>query len=456
MKFESKPIKEHEEVPLADGGDLENLVEYFKNRTARREGSHSSGSGCYVVCVGDWSEDYSRNAQLAEIVGLVGAQGGRVVGSETVKQRQPDPATVLRSGKAKAAAERAAGLGANMLIVDAECKPSQLRNLEDLAGMPVCDREGVILNVFLRHAKTQTARIQVEIAHLSYLKPLICGLGVDMDQQAGGIMGGRGPGETASELLARRLDKRLAELRKSLRRVQVAGEAQRRRRDQCKRIALVGYTNAGKTTLMNHLASTELLAQDMPFVTLDTTVRCLTRHGGDVLLSDTVGFIRRLPDRLLASFETTLAELREATLIVPVVDASDPEWEMHLETTHKMLVSLGAEEIPRYYLFSKADRLAALPNQEVMDTVAGGYDYQFISNQDKDAISELKETLVGRARADLKRAKVYVPYEASKAMEIVYRSCRVMETETKPNGLLFTLEAESYVIDQIESQRAEL
>ena len=180
MKFESKPIKEHEEVPLADGGDLENLVEHFKNRTARREGSHSSGGGCYVVCVGDWSEDYSRDAQLAEIIGLVGAQGGRVVGSETVKQRQPDPATVLRSGKAKAAAERAAGLGANMLIVDAECKPSQLRNLEDLAGMPVCDREGVILNVFLRHAKTQTARIQVEIAHLSYLKPLICGLGVDL------------------------------------------------------------------------------------------------------------------------------------------------------------------------------------------------------------------------------------------------------------------------------------
>jgi len=455
MKFESKPIKEHDEVPLADDGELENLVEQFKNRTARREGSHSSKGGCYVVCVGDWSEDYSRDAQLAEINGLVGAQGDRVVGSETIKQRQSDPATVLRSGKAKAAAERAVRLGANMLIVDAELKPSQIRNLEDLAGMPVCDREGVILNVFLRHAKTQTARILVEIAHLSYLKPLICGLGVDMDQQAGGIMGGRGPGETASELLARRLDKRLAELKKTLRRVQVSGEAQRRRRDQSKRIALVGYTNAGKTTLMNNLASTELLAQDMPFVTLDTTVRCLTRHGGDVLLSDTVGFIRRLPDRLLASFETTLAELREATLIVPVVDASDPEWKMHLETTHKMLVTLGAEEIPRYYVFSKADRLATLPSKELMDGVSLGHDYQFFSNHDNEAIDELKETLLGRARADLRRTKVYVPYHASKAIEIVHRSCRVIETETKPNGLLFSLEAEPYVIDQIKRQRAE-
>ena len=455
MKFESKPVKEHNEVPLADDGELENLVEHFKNRTARREGSQSSKGGCYVVCVGDWSEDYSRDAQLAEIIGLVGAQGDRVVGSETIKQRHSDPATVLRSGKAKAAAERAVRLGANMLIVDAELKPSQIRNLEDLAGMPVCDREGVILNVFLRHAKTQTARIQVEIAHLSYLKPLICGLGVDMDQQAGGIMGGRVPGETASELFARRLDKRLAELRKALRRVQVAGEAQRRRRDKSRRIALVGYTNAGKTTLMNNLASTELLAQDMPFVTLDTTVRCLTRHGGDVLLSDTVGFIRRLPKRLLASFETTLAELREATLIVPVVDASDPEWEMHLETTHKMLATLGAEEIPRYYVFSKADRIASLPSKEVMDRVSSGHDYQFISNHDKDAISELKETLLGRARADLRRTKVYVPYHASKAMEIVHRSCRVMETETKPNGLLFRLEAEPYVIDEVKRLGAE-
>lgn len=455
MKFESKPIEEHEEVPLADDGELEKLVQHFTSRSDRPAGGRGSGNDCYVVCVGDWSADYSRDAQLAEIIGLTQAQGDRVVGSETVKARQLDPATVLHSGKAKAAADRAAGLGANMLIVDAELKPSQIRNLEDLAGIPVCDREGVILNVFLRHARTQAARIQVEIAHLSYLKPLICGLGVDMDQQAGGIMGGRGLGETASELLARRLDKRLAELKKALRRVQVAGEAQRKGRGQCKRIALVGYTNAGKTTLMNNLASTELVARDMPFVTLDTTVRCLTRHGGDILLSDTVGFIRRLPKRLLASFETTLAELREANLIVPVVDASDPEWEMHLATTHKMLTSLGAEEIPRYYVFSKADRPAAFPTGEVMETIAPGFEYRFISNRDKSAVDELKEILIERARADLRRAKVYVPYHASPALKIVYRSCRVMETETKPNGLLFTLEAEPYVIDQIERRRAE-
>ena len=450
MRFESKPIDEHVEVPLADDGELDNLVERFTQRRARPKVSHSLGNDCYAVCVGDWSADYSRDAQLAEIVGLTKAQGDRVVGSETVYQRHIDPATVLSSGKAKAAADRAVGLGANMLIVDAELKPSQIRNLEDLAGIPVCDREGVILNVFLRHAKTQTARIQVEIAHLSYLKPLICGLGIDMDQQAGGIMGGRGPGETASELLARRLDKRLAELKKALVRVQGAGEAQRKGRNQCKRIALVGYTNAGKTSLMNNLASTELVAEDMPFVTLDTTVRCLTRHGGDILLSDTVGFIRRMPKRLLASFETTLAELREANLIVPVVDVSDAEWEMHLATTHQMLSTLGAEAIPRYYVFTKADRLTALPTDEVIRKIAQGHDYRLISNRDKGAVGELKEILIRCVRSELKRAQVYVPYHASTALEIVYRSCRVMETQTKPNGLLFSLEAEPYVMDQIE------
>ena len=455
MRFESKPVREHEEVPLADHGDLESLVEHWKSRARRHQGNRSSRNDCYVVCVGDWSEDYSRGAQLAEIVGLVGARGDRVVGSESVYQKRAAPETVLRSGKARAAVERAVRLGANMLVVDAELKPSQVRNLEDLAGMPVCDREGVILNVFLRHAKTQTARIQVEIAHLSYLKPMICGLGLEMDQQAGGIMVGRGPGETASELLARRLDKRLAELKKALKRVQIAGESQRRGRKQCKRIALVGYTNAGKTTLMNGLASTELLAQDMPFVTLDTTVRCLTRHGGEVLLSDTVGFIRRLPQRLLASFETTLAELREATLIVPVIDASDPEWEMHLETTHKMLVTLGAAEIPRHYVFSKADRVETLPSSELIDTISTEHGHSFISNRDKAAVGQLKDTLIRCVRKDLRRTKVYVPYHASKAMEVIYRSCRVIDSEAKPNGVLFHLEAEPYVIDQIKRQGAE-
>ena len=168
--------------------------------------------------------------------------------------------------------------------------------------MPVCDREAVILNVFLRHARTRRAKIQVEIAQLEYLRPRIRGVGLDMDQQTGGMPNARGPGETASELLARKLDDRLLQLQKTLRKLTTSSETQREKRSDCKRIVLVGYTNAGKTSLMNALASTELSARGRPFETLDTTSRCLTRHGGDVIISDTVGVIRRLPPRLLASF----------------------------------------------------------------------------------------------------------------------------------------------------------
>lgn len=159
------------------------------------------------------------------------------------------------------------------------------------------------------------------------------GVGLDMDQQTGGMARARGPGETASELLARKLDGRLEELKKALRRLEQSGRTQRKRRDDCKRMVLVGYTNAGKTSLMNALTGARLSARDMPFETLDTTSRCLTRHGGDVVISDTVGFIRRLPDRLLGSFESTLAEVTEASLLVIVVDISDDERDLHAETT---------------------------------------------------------------------------------------------------------------------------
>ena len=188
----------------------------------------------------------------------------------------------------------------------------------------------------------KAAKIQVEIAHLEYLRPRIRGLGLNMDQQAGGVMGNRGAGETASELLARRLDHRLADLRQGLSKLKRQGANQRKQRTACHRIVLVGYTNAGKTSLMNALSAADGSARNMPFETLDTTTRCLTRHGGDVLLSDTVGFIRNLPKRLFTSFESTLAEIVEASLIAIVIDRSDPDWELHLETTEEMLDKLHA------------------------------------------------------------------------------------------------------------------
>ncbi len=456
MKFQSKAIEEHREVPLADEGQLEDLVARW---ASRHQGSATPVGGvnrCYVVSVGASSDDVQREAQLAEILGLVRAQGDEVVGHETLRRPVPDPRTYLGRGAANEVAVHAAECGADMLVLDAELSPSQARNLEDVTGLPVCDREAVILNVFLRHARTRRARIQVEIAHLEYLRPRIRGLGLDMDQQAGGMVKARGPGETASELLARRLDGRLAELHKQFARLVRAGDTQRRGRDTCARVVLVGYTNAGKTSLMNALTAAGLSARDMPFETLDTTSRSLTRHGGDVILSDSVGFIRRLPPRLLASFESTLAEISEASLVVIVVDVSDPEWEMHVETTEAQIARLGAGEVPRYYVFNKVDRVDVLPADERLAAICGGHEWMAVCSQDPEGMDRLRAAILRAARREHRQVKVFVPYEATAVLASAYAECRVIATEAVARGLVLTLEGAPHVVARLQRAAKEV
>lgn len=448
MRFHSKPIDEHDEVPLADDGQWERLITQWASRHEAPE----PGSGrnrCYVVSVGDWLDEVERDAQLAEILGLVRAQGDTVVGHETLRRSRPEPRTYLGKGATHRIAARAAEHGADLLVVDAELSPSQTRNLEDAAGLSVQDRESVILNVFGRHARTKKAKIQVEIAHLEFLRPRIRGLGLDMDQQAGGLVKARGPGETASELLARRLDGRLAELRKQFDRLARAGRAQRRSRHDCSRIVLVGYTNAGKTSLMNALTDADLSAKDVPFETLDTTSRCLTRHGGDVIVSDTVGFIRRLPQRLLASFQSTLAEILEASLVVVVVDASDPEHEMHLRTTEAQIAALGAAEIPRLTVFNKMDRVPANTSPESLAARASTDTWEAVSSHDPVAVSRLRQALLRAVRRRHARARVFVPYEATHVVTRAYAECRVLEAEASERGQTLTIEGAPHVVEQL-------
>ena len=453
MKFHSKPIEEHEEVPLADDGQFEQQLEQFTDREVEQSEDGKKQNLSYVVSVGSRrDEPVQEQARLAEILALVGAQGDRVVGHELLRRDRIDPRTYLGTGTCEAIAARAKAAGANMVVVDAELSPSQTRNIEDLAGLAVCDREAVILNVFLLHAKTRKAKIQVEIAHLEYLRPRIRGIGLDMDQQAGGMMKARGPGETASELLARQLDGRLVELRKQAARLERAGETQRSGRESAKRIALVGYTNAGKTSIMNALTGADLSAKDMPFETLDTTSRALTRHGGDVLISDTVGFIRRLPKRLLASFESTLAEIREASLLAMVVDLSDPEWTMHLETTEAVLERLEATNLPRYYIFNKVDRVPVedVPPDEALRVHAHGHEFAVLSSHDASAVAKLERALIEAVRREHRRVRMFVPYSAGEVIASVYASATVIETEASEDGLEFMLEADAAVIAKLE------
>ncbi|MDH5674335.1 MAG: GTPase HflX [Myxococcales bacterium] len=454
MRFHSTPIEEHAEVPLADDGRWERLVETFKTRDHTQRAAREGGNACFVVSVHDSTGDASIAAQLEEISGLVEAQGDRVVGQVSQRLVKPDPRTLLRRGVAERIGEQAREQGADMLVIDAELSPSQTRNLEDVAGLPICDREAVILNVFERHAKTQRARIQVEIAHLQYLRPRIRGIGLNMDQQAGGIMGGRGPGETASELFARRIDGRLADLRRGLAQLARSDRAQRKHRAQCARVALVGYTNAGKTSLMNALTDAGLSARDRPFETLDTTSRCLTRHGQDVLLSDTVGFIRRLPERLFASFESTLAEVCEASLLLLVLDASDPELSEHLHITEAVLERLGACEVPRLIVFNKLDRLSedcpeAAATINALGALAGAHPYLALSSRDAEAVAQLRMQILERVRAKQRTREVFVRYEQQDIARRIYESCRVVHSQASERGTQFVIEGQPHVVDAI-------
>jgi len=450
LKFNSRPISEHSEVPLADQGQFERLVEHWSARQAASTTSGSEASACYVVSVGPERDPQVRAAQLTEIVSLVQHQGGHVVGQEIHHLAEPNPRTLLGSGTAQAMADRARAAGATMLVLDAELSASQTRNLEDAAGIAICDREAIILNVFLRHARTRRAKIQVEIAELEYLRPRIRGVGLDMDQQTGGSKHARGPGETASELLARKLDRRLAELRKALIRLETSAKAQRQQRGECQRLVIVGYTNAGKTSLMNALTSAELSARDMPFETLDTTSRCLTRHGGEVVVSDTVGFIRRLPERLLASFESTLSEIGEASLLVIVVDASDYERELQLASTLQLLERMGAGEIPRFYVFNKLDRLASFPSSDELVRWSGGEPWAVLSTRDPEAVAKLEAALLLAVRREEHELTAFVPYGATQLLGLIYGKCRVMASDATDEGLTLHIRGPRSVLSRIE------
>jgi GTP-binding protein HflX len=456
IKFSSKPIAEHAEVPLADEGRWETIVEQWQARgSAPAAAATPEGTASYVVSVGPLREPLARAAQLAEIVSLVRSQGHGVVGQEVYHLGEPNPRTLLGKGAAEEMAARARALGATLLVLDAELSPSQARNLEDAAGIPVADREAIILNVFLRHARTRRARIQIEVAQLEYLRPRIRGVGLDMDQQTGGMARARGPGETASELMARKLDGRLAELHQARCRLEASGRTQRRQRDRCQRMVLVGYTNAGKTSLMNALTGAGLSARDMPFETLDTTSRCLTRHGGDVLLSDTVGFIRRLPDRLLASFESTLAEVVEASLLVFVVDASDHERELHLRTTRELVEKMGAADVPRFYVFNKLDRLPETPADEVLAQWSEGHPWAALSSHDAGAVAALEGALLRTVRGRDLELSTFVPYAATEILGLVYGKCRVLDSSAMEDGLRLRVQGPGPVISRIRAALGE-
>ncbi len=297
-------------------------------------------------------------ASLSELGLLTDTAGAEPAESVLQRRETPDPATYIGSGKAQELRGLADALDVDLVVFDDELTPAQQRNLEKLFGRDVVDRVALILDIFAQHATSQEGMVQVELAQLRYRLPRLRGRGVELSQQAGGI-GTRGPGETQLEVDRRRIQRRVRKLEDDLKRLARTRTTQRkaRRRRDLVTVALVGYTNAGKSTLLNRLTKTsDALVENQLFSTLDPTTRRLRLPGGEtILLSDTVGFVRKLPHQLVEAFRSTLEEVVDARLLLHVVDASAPTAPQQIDAVHDVLREIGAGELPELLVVNKTD-----------------------------------------------------------------------------------------------------
>jgi GTP-binding protein HflX len=320
-----------------------------------------------VVLAGLWSEGTAQDAEnsLQELAALAETAGSEVLDGIVQRRLKPDPATFLGSGKAQELKEIVQATGADTVIVDSELSPSQRRGLEDIVKVKVIDRTALILDIFAQHAKSREGKAQVELAQLEYLLPRLRGWGESMSRQAGGQvgsagagMGSRGPGETKIELDRRKIRTRMAKLRREIAGMKPARETKRsnRRRNQVPSVAIAGYTNAGKSSLLNRLTDAGVLVENALFATLDPTVRkAETPDGIGYTLADTVGFVRSLPTQLVEAFRSTLEEVADSDLILHVVDASHPDPEGQIAAVRAVLTEVDARKVPEIIVLNKAD-----------------------------------------------------------------------------------------------------
>ncbi len=338
---------------------------------------------------------------------------------------------------------------AHIVIVDTELSPSQLRNLEKAAGVPVLDRTGVIIEIFSKHARTKAARLQVEIARLAYVAPRLRETGGNEDRGGGGV-GGKGAGETSLELDKRRIRDRIKELKLELGSIGNEHQQRRSRREQEISVALVGYTNAGKSSLMRAMTGSEVLVADKLFATLDTTVRPIypeTRP--KVLVSDTVGFIKKLPHDLVASFKSTLDEALNASLLLFVVDCSDPAFRSQLKVTQDVLSEVGATEVPRLLVLNKRDQLTA---ESLQDLKTEFPEAIFISTRDKGDLQLLRDKIMSYFEASMVDEDLFIPYLIQGVIGDVRGKMRVLSESYNELGVTLKVRSSLENLEQIKKK----
>jgi GTP-binding protein HflX len=408
--------------------------------------------------------DVEFEASLAELRDLAKTLGYKVIHTFIQKRTAFDAAAYLGVGKreeirdfvtAAETDETKEGGPIEAVFVDHEISPSQARNLENDVGTEVMDRTMVILEIFHRNARSPAARAQVEIARLGYLAPRLRELaklaGPQGRQRSG--TGGRGAGESHTELDKRKIRDRIAELQQEIDAMDVERKTQGRQ--VLANVALVGYTNAGKSTLMRALTGSEVLVADKLFATLDTTVRTLYPESVPrVLVSDTVGFIKNLPHGLVASFKSTLEEALDAALLLHVIDASDPGFERQLEVTNHVLAEIGADDIPRLRVFNKIDHVGDATAQDAHEAAlrAKYPDCIVMSARRHDDVALLHKAIVDFFQRDLIEAELFLPWTAQQLRKDIYANCEVLQERADEDGAFFRVRGESEALDRIKER----
>jgi GTP-binding protein HflX len=414
-----------------DGGEPQDATHAAGEHAGRRDEHGDDDSS---------SRGGARTGDLASLRGGSTARGSAHEGAE--------PAAGVASVRDGAASDAEPAPRAEVVLVDHDLTPTQQRNLERATGADVLDRTSVILEIFYRHARTREARLQVEIARLKYLAPRLREGGGGGDRVRGGI-GGKGAGETALELDRRRIRDRIAELRGELAQIEGGSRTRRERRSDLPTVALVGYTNAGKSSLMRALTSTDVYVADKLFATLDTTVRRLQPPTEPpILVTDTVGFIKKLPHDLVASFRSTLDEAGDADLLLHVVDASDPAHADHIAVTREVLRDIAADAVPTLIVLNKIDRVDTAGRAALARRYPTALQ---LSARDPADIASLRERLIEQFAGKLEDAELDVPWTAQRVVHAAHERATVLAEHHHDAGTRLTIRAPSRVVSELRA-----
>jgi GTP-binding protein HflX len=390
-----------------------------------------------------WQVDDS----IAELEALATTAGAEVLARLVQARERIDPATYIGSGKVDELFNLATEEKANLVIFDDDLTPAQVRNLESKLKVPVIDRSGLILDIFALRARTKEAKTQVSLAQMKYLLPRLAGRWTHLERQEGAI-GTRGPGETQLETDRRQVQKRISDLERNLERIDREREVQRKRRRETFTAALIGYTNAGKSTLLNLLSRSRVLAEDRLFATLDATTRRVTLgEKSEVLLTDTVGFIKKLPVHLVASFRSTLREILEADLLLHLVDASHREVENHLRVAEEILRSLRADGKPQLLVFNKIDLLPEVSDIARLRNRHPGS--VFISCTEEIGTSHLLQSLREIVQNREQETSIFLGREQERLYSLINRHTKILETVPNDGGILLRVRGRREWIDRL-------